>query len=269
MVTNFEKHWDKQGGKAYFTLGTMKDGLRKNGLVENSPTIFVNKNDVSHEVEACWTGRVRGFESWKDRHGRDSIRFEFALERAIDCPTVYRDRNAGWYRIDGPDSIIPETQEDTQFYPPFFERLTTTTSPAEFESYTLWLLKLLGIHQIHVYTDQSGRGDGFFRLASLAVIYDCTLRQNYAETKKDQINNYCGQLESGFLEYDGGTGTIDVRNCQKQVWIITKGSSKFIRKFDDVIVREKSIQDLVRAYRTRIAENLAEDRLVSLLANPY
>ena len=266
MVTTFEKHWDKVGGKAYFTLGTMKDGLRRDNLVENAATIFVNKNNTTQAVEGCWTGTVSGFTPWKDKHERESMKFEFVLDRAVDCPVVYRDRTAGWYLINSPESIIPEKHEDMQFDPPFFGRLTTTTSPAEFESYTLWLLKLLGIHEIHTYTDQSGRGDGFFKLGSLAVIYDCTLRQNYATIKRDQINNYCGQLKGGFLEYD--TGTVDVRNCQKQVWIVTRESSKTIRKFEDVVVREKSVRDLVRIHRRRIAENLAEDQLVSLLVNP-
>jgi hypothetical protein len=251
----------------------MKDGLRKSTLFENAATIFVNKNLVTNEVEACWTGKVYGFAPWKDKIGRDSIRFDFTLDKPIDCPLVYRDRIPGWYRIDGPESIVSERQEDTQFDPPFFERLTTTTSPAEFERYTLWLLKLLGIHEVHPYTEQSGRGDGFFILGSLAVIYDCTLRPKYAETKKDQIKNFCGQLKGGSLEYDSGIGVVDVTNCQKQVWIITRepssGPSSVIRKFGDVTVRERSVQDLIRAYRTRIAENLSEDRLIILLANPF
>jgi hypothetical protein len=72
--------------------------------------------------------------------------------RPIECPPEYRDYSEGWYPVEG--SL--ETQAaafDSQIDPPFLSLLTSTSDWAEFEKYSSWLLKLLGIHNILVMYD--------------------------------------------------------------------------------------------------------------------
>ncbi|WP_228038268.1 hypothetical protein [Nostoc sp. LEGE 12450] len=68
------------------------------------------------------------------------------------------------------------------------------------------VLRLLGIHNLYQYDkkNQAGRADGFFIIGSLAVMYDCTLRRNFDEHKKEQIENYVNKLKNSQM-------TIDVR----------------------------------------------------------
>ncbi|MEH2320640.1 cold shock domain-containing protein [Nostoc sp.] len=77
---------------------------------------------------------------------------------------------------------------------------------AEFEDYVFMVLRLLGIHNLYQYDkkNQAGRADGFFIIGSLAVMYDCTLRTNFDEHKKEQIENYVNKLKNSQM-------TIDVR----------------------------------------------------------
>ncbi|MEH2467480.1 hypothetical protein [Nostoc sp.] len=77
---------------------------------------------------------------------------------------------------------------------------------AEFEDYVFMVPRLLGIHNLYQYDkkNQAGRADGFFIIGSLAVMYDCTLRKNFDEHKKEQIENYINKFKNSQM-------TIDVR----------------------------------------------------------
>jgi hypothetical protein len=92
---------------------------------------------------------------------------------------------------------------DADLSPTFFEKLSPTGSWGEFEKYTCYLLKLLGIQTVYSFFGerQAGKADGFFKVGNLAVMYDCTLdRQNVENSKREQLNNYCNRLSQGSIE---------------------------------------------------------------------
>ena len=105
--------------------------------------------------------------------------------------------------------------------------------------------RFLGIHNLYTFEtrNQQGRSDGLFKLAHLVVIYDATLNTQFRSSKKEQINNYCSQLNRDFLEYEGGK--IPVTGSDKQVWIITKGQTQTMDMIGDITVKEVSVKDLV------------------------
>jgi hypothetical protein len=265
MVTNFDSHWDRVGGRSYYTLSMMKEGLGIGSVVENTPTIFIKRKRGTGEIEGCWQGSTHTFSSSKDGRGRDTVRFRFDLQGRIDCPQEYQTYREGWYLI-GVGQETPSTPSiEASIAPPFLSTLSSPKSWEEFEERSSWLLKLLGIHELHTFPSQRGKADGFFKLGDLVVIYDCTLESDFERPKKVQIYNYSRQLKGEYLEYEGGD--VDIRDCRKQVWIITRGISRTLRKIDKVTVKEVSISDLVNAFRKRIMENLQEDEITNLLAS--
>jgi len=141
--------------------------------------------------------------------------------------------------------------------------MLTTSDWKEFENYTFWLLKLIGIHKLHRFEKQRGRADGFFIFGNLAVIYDCTLEMKFDEAKKQQLENYCLQLKGGRLEHD--KTVYDISHHRKQVWIITRGVPRIIKQIDDIPIKEVPVQELIKIYKTRIKEDIDEKELEKAL----
>nr|WP_290228161.1 hypothetical protein [Trichocoleus desertorum] len=168
-------------------------------------------------------------------------------------------------------SIPPPSQGETnskplKVYPPsyktFLEKLGDSLKSVEkindscdFEDAVFSLLRLLGIHSVYQYSRdaQAGKADGFFILENLAVMYDCTLRSPFEEYKKDQIENYIhklsnkSQLTIETRKADGGRGskTLQIQGKSRQVWIITKGSTRELLVYDSIKVKEVAIKDLI------------------------
>ncbi|WP_254921290.1 cold-shock protein [Nodularia sp. NIES-3585] len=152
----------------------------------------------------------------------------------------------------------------------------TLSDPAEFEDYTFMILRLLGIHSLYQYDkkNQAGRADGFFIISSLAVMYDCTLRNDFEEHKKEQIENYVNKLKNSqitidFRLTDGGvrkkTLQIQGKNCQ--VWIITKNNTRELYDVDGIRVKEVAVQDLMKVFNKRLySDAFEEDELSANLA---
>ncbi|WP_026104141.1 cold-shock protein [Anabaena sp. PCC 7108] len=152
----------------------------------------------------------------------------------------------------------------------------TLSDPSEFEDYTFMILRLLGIHSLYQYDkkNQAGRADGFFIIGSLAVMYDCTLRNNFEEHKKEQIENYVNKLKNSqitidFRLTDGGvrkkTLQIQGKNCQ--VWIISKNITRELYDVDGIRVKEVSVQDLIKVFNKRLySDAFEEDELSANLA---
>lgn len=125
----------------------------------------------------------------------------------------------------------------------------------EFEDAVFSLLRLLGIHTVYQYPReaQAGRADGFFILGNLAVMYDCTLREPFEEYKQDQIENYINKLSNKSQltietrRGDGGRGSkeLQIQGKSRQVWVITRGSTRELRDYDGIKVKEVAIKDLV------------------------
>ncbi len=125
----------------------------------------------------------------------------------------------------------------------------------DFEDAVFALFRLLGIHAVYQYPReaQAGRADGFFILKNLAVMYDCTLRDSFEEYKKDQIENYINKLRNKSQltieprRSDGGQASkeLEIQGKSRQVWIITRGSTREIRDYDGIKVKEVAIKDLI------------------------
>ena len=62
----------------------------------------------------------------------------------------------------------------SNLHPPFFQLLLSSGNWQQFEEYTHYLFKLLGIQSTYTYvqSEQAGRADGFFKYGNLAVLYE-------------------------------------------------------------------------------------------------
>jgi cold shock CspA family protein len=145
----------------------------------------------------------------------------------------------------------------------------------EFEKFAFLVLRLLGIHTLYQYDpkQQAGRADGFFICDRLAVMYDCTLKQEFEEIKQDQIENYVNKMRQSSITIDVKTGdktslkqTHDIQSKTRQVWIITKNTTHDLQETEGVTVREVSVDDLVDLLEIKLnANNFKESDLVKYL----
>jgi len=257
MVTIWERHWDALPNReTHYGKEWIRFKPIAHNLVERAPTLFIKLDGKTKKPEKAWAGYVYDF-----KVKEDEVWFKVNVEREVPLADVskrYLSLEPGWYL----EEVIPR---EFALYPPFLYSLLTTGDWRDFEDHVFWLLKLIGIHRLHRFEGQRGKPDGFFIFGNLAVIYDCTLEGGFEEAKAQQIENYCAQLKSGRLEY--GRSQYDVSRCQKQVWIITKGSPRVIRRVDDVTVKEVPVQELIKIYEKRMEEDVDEEGLEKALAN--
>lgn len=160
-----------------------------------------------------------------------------------------------------------DNQEASKLIPTFFDILPITSDWKEFEKYTYYLLRLLGIPVIHSFLaqDQSGRADGFIKIGNLAIIYDCTLRSRQPEAhKNEQIINYCNRLQQGSICLSENK-IEEFHGYNKHVWIITQKESRLIKTINSIDVKEIAIQDLMSLYEERLTGEMniqtLEDKL--------
>ncbi|MDF5734128.1 MULTISPECIES: cold shock domain-containing protein [unclassified Nostoc] len=147
---------------------------------------------------------------------------------------------------------------------------------AEFEDYVFMVFRLLGIHNLYQYDkkNQAGRADGFFIIGSLAVMYDCTLRKNFDEHKKEQIENYVNKLKNSQMTIDvrltdggGRKKTLQIQGKNRQVWIITQENTRELYDVDGIRIKEISVQDLIKIFNKRLySDAFEEDELSAHLA---
>jgi hypothetical protein len=232
----------------------LRGKMTQDKIREDTYTIFIKRNKQTKKVEKAWEGKVYDF---KDEGNK--ILFKVEISKEIILPSKYSNYPEGWY--------IEDTEEETFLsvinYPPFFYILNTTSDWREFEKHTYSLLKLLGIHQIYKYENQRGTPDGFFKFGNLAVIYDTTLEDTFDKIKDRQIENYCNQLSAGSLEQLDRK--LNITHCSKQVWIITRGTPRIIKRIDDLIVKEVPINEIIKAYSDRMEKAMDETELENKL----
>ena len=116
------------------------------------------------------------------------------------------------------------------------ENANLITDPYIFEDYTNIILKML-VTEIYPIPQQNQAGmfDGLFKIKNLEVIYDCTLSSNYEDYKREQIHNYAAKLEQTSLTVNGKEISLS-KNSDKQIWIITKGSTKKIKEINSITI---------------------------------
>lgn len=161
--------------------------------------------------------------------------------------------------------FAPAKTVQSDIRPAIFDELLGTRDWGKFELYTYYLLKLLGIHNAYYFNpqQQSGQADGFFKFGNLAVIYDCTLRQHFEEVKRIQIENYCKQLESGYIEVVSTPTRIveEFQSYQRQVWIITRGRTRLLERRNEIAVKEIHVNELLNLYEYRLRNAFGANQL--------
>lgn len=119
---------------------------------------------------------------------------------------------------------------------------------------------MLGINRIYWYREkknQAGKADGIFKIDNLVVIYDCTLKDEWREKKKKQIENYAKQVAEEKYVIDEINEEIEIGNSNREVWIITRKHDKEIKptkeeKGKRIFIKEISINTLVNLYYERL-----------------
>jgi hypothetical protein len=263
MITHWENHWDAIPNqetcypKKYIRFEPIAENV-----VEKTATLFIKLDKKTRKPDKAWVGHVSRF---KDKGNK--ICFKVNVERQVllaDIPERYLLLKEGWYLENWYLKGAEALPREFALYPPFLYPLLTTEDWREFEDHAFWLLKLIGIHRLHRFEKQRGKADGFFIFGNLAVIYDCTLEGGFEEAKAQQIENYCAQLKGGRLER--GESVYEVGRHQKQVWIITRGTPRIIKRIDDITVKEVPVQELIKIYKKRMEEDVSEEELEKLLA---
>ena len=88
-------------------------------------------------------------------------------------------------------------------------------------------------------------------------MYDSTLEKGFEESKRTQIRNYINQLKQNEIRL--GNKTVSIIGCKKQVWIITRGTTRVLGRVDDIVVKEVSITDLIHTYKDRILKESVDE----------
>lgn len=253
MITHFPNHWDKIKRTKYPKHYIHPDVVTNPA---SSSTLFVKIDQSSKKIEHVWKGKIDRIEG-----DEKNISFDVIIDHEIkDFDSLEIEVKQPYWRYDVPrnDVIDPKI-------PPFFDTLNTTKEWNYFENETYTLLKLMGINTVFKFINQRGEADGYFRFETLAVIYDTTLEDDFETKKKQQIENFCAQLQTGKIAIDSHNTTQIFHECHKQVWIITRGSSRIIRKYNDIVVKEISVKDLMKLYRDRLDPNFSQDMLEKAL----
>lgn len=259
MVTNWENHWGNlRDNSTYFTVGMLRENMNESKFKDNIKTIFIKRNKETRSIENTWIGKVAKISEGTRSDGKKCIYFRVIIKDTIPCPGKYSNYSEGWYIAE--EEMEENIYEKCIFDPSFFSELKMTNDWRKFEEYTYYLIRCLGIHNSHRFSfkNQKGKADGFFKFGNLAVLYDCTLDSKYEENKKTQIENFCDQIKKGFIEYDWKK--ININNCNKSVWIVTKArNTRLIKEIDGIEIKEVSIEKIIELYRKRIKEDIDEN----------
>jgi hypothetical protein len=210
-------------------------------------------------------GKSKNFR--KDSYkGNDAVRFDVSKLQLVECPAEYKDYHIGWHAYKQNPSVAEQEITAREFLQPPFIQDMETCNWEKFEKYCSFLLRLIGIHDLHVIPPTSNRGkaDGFFKFQNLAVIYDATLYPEFVKKKDQQIENYVNQLKKDRLEFNGRHYTIT--DAVKQVWIITRGKEENqLPIMDHIKIKEIPYQKLVDIYHKRLEKEIGVFDLVDLL----
>lgn len=222
-----------------------------------SKYIVLNQKNKKPNREGNWESvKLRIFED-------ELLEFQRVFGKMVDVTFNYI-----------PESNIPvysnQSMSNTtnKFLPPVLNELVNTNDWKVFEDNTYILLKLMGLQNAYKFSsnNQAGQADGFFRFNNLAVMYDSTIQPNgILERKKDQLINYCNRLQSGRIELPGNV-VEEFQSANKQVWIITKGESKFLKFVNGIAVKVIGVQTLLGIYEQRLKSPISINELEMQLA---
>lgn len=260
MVTIWDNHWDQlPHNRTRYTDNFIH--VDDANITSGVDTIFVRIYRPNNNKRA-WRGTISNIqkavnETW----------FDVQLHNEIIIPQNLPNYSSGWYLFNGViettninanqivKNVIQDSHQNNEIEPPFFQTLRSTRDYRQFESLTPHLLRLIGLNE--VYTNpperQAGLPDGFFKIRNIEVIYDSKLNENYLNDCIQQINNYCNQLTGGSINFGDISITLNPDN-DKYVWIITRGQSGYIKTVNNVMVKEVSLDTLIKLFHGRINE---------------
>jgi len=230
-------------------------------------TLFIQKNS-DEKPDEYWIGKSFSFEKKYRGERLSSIHFKVREIKPTICPRLFKKHPIGWHRN------LQHATANSHLNPPFLEEMATTDDWRLFEKYCHYLLKLLGINNLHMFNRGSNKGkaDGqFVYNDDLYVIYDATLRDNFLEVKNAQIVTFAKKLKNSrtisFKERQ-----FALKNMSKQIWIITRGNEcKEIAinppASGKIVIKEVPFQKLVQLYYTRFNEEISEAEFCRRLKN--
>lgn len=140
-------------------------------------------------------------------------------------------------------------------------------SPFVFEDYVAFLLKLMGIPDVHPVprTNAGGMFDGLFKLQGVEIVYDCTLHTEFEHFKKEQIDNYINKIKQSSITVNARTVSLNA-SATKQIWVITNGArSRILQCVDDIYVKEICVSDLLHILQKRLNHSYTGLELASRL----
>lgn len=259
MVTDFEGHWDNiSNNRSQYRTDMFKGDMNKAKLVPGTETLFIKvASRHNPSIEKCWKGYVDEFGEGNNKKGQKVVYFRVNIQDQINCPEKYLKYDIGWW---SDEEELNLGKGDSILDPRFFSIIDSTENWAEFEKYSYYLLKCIGLHALYKFPlrEQKGKADGFFIFGKLVVMFDMTLERDFEKKKEIQIDNFCSQLKKGFIQYDKQKFTIS--SYAKQVWIITKGSEpRLIKKEDEILVKEVPVTKIEDLFRKRLIEDLDEE----------
>lgn len=166
-------------------------------------------------------------------------------------------------------AFINPVQTTDIIEPGFFHAILQTKDPAEFEQYCFYLLRILGIHDIHRPQNLAGTdAHGFFKLNSLAVLYITTLVPVVVQDNPLVIEHYLNLLRKEKMRL--ATTSYTIKETQKQVWLLCNSGteSQFLRTDDGIKLKVVPVSVLITLYKKRMNEaELTMDGFWDILKN--
>jgi hypothetical protein len=173
----------------------------------------------------------------------------------------------GKYTVSENGGITEQATDDLT--PAFFNSLMQTNDPVSFEKYCFYLLRVLGIHDIHRPANHAGAdAHGFFKFRTLSVVYTTTLVPGIMQENKMITDHYLNLLKKEKINF--ATTSYTLQDTQKQVWIICRGANErlLLKTEDDIKLKLVSVQKLMALYEQRLSEEqVNSDALWDTLKN--
>lgn len=153
--------------------------------------------------------------------------------------------------------------------PGFFSSVKNVKDPSEFERYCFYLLRLIGIHEIHRPLNFAGAdAHGFFKFGSLSVVYATTLVPGVLQDNPLIIEHYLNLLRKEKMRLANTSYTI--KDTQKQVWLLCNAGTEVqhLRTDDGIKLKIVPVSMLIDIYHSRLNDSdLNTDNLWDNLKN--
>lgn len=150
---------------------------------------------------------------------------------------------------------IISTERTGNITEPAFFGMMQTKNPAEFEQYCFYLLRTLGIHDLHRPQNLAGTdAHGFFKFNSLSVVYITTLVPAVVQDNPLVIDHYLNLLKKEKMRFT--TTSYTIKETQKQVWLLsnTGSETQHLRTDDGIKLKLVPVSVLAELYNRRMNE---------------